>query len=93
MPRVPYLIYQEVMKRDNYSCTDCQKSFIPGSKAVLVCHHVIAKNHGGATTPENLRAMCYTCHPKYHPRIENLRKKNFRKVSEDIIGAVYERCY
>jgi len=93
MPRVPKILYEEVLKRDNWTCQDCGTPFTPGDKGVLLCHHIKPRSEGGPTTLENLRAQCYPCCAKRHPGFENLFKKNFRKVREDFLGSAYERCY
>jgi hypothetical protein len=53
------------VKRD-YSFT-CQLCFEVFDAKELNAHHILPKEDGGLTIPENLKPLCFdTCHPKVH---------------------------
>ena len=45
----------------------CEQCFKYG-RMILAdeCHHIIPVNHGGTNEPENLMALCRSCHNKIH---------------------------
>ena len=46
---------RRVLERDLYRCVSC------GTHLDLTCDHIIPESRGGATTFENLQAMCRPC--------------------------------
>lgn len=34
-------------------------------------HHIVYRSQGGADTPDNLRALCHSCHTKLHSEAGN----------------------
>lgn len=91
--RLPGNIINEVMQRDYYTCQMCGTKKSLGNKIILHVHHINPKVKGGSNKLANLILLCLTCHAKFHHGLENLYKKNFRKVREDFLGTYYERCY
>lgn len=49
---------KRVFERDAYRCVSC------GSFIDLTCDHIVPESKGGATTFENLQAMCRACNCK-----------------------------
>jgi len=82
-----------IWKRANSACEQCGAKPDPEDPEHFFIHHKKAKAQGGQDTPENLILLCPSCTKEIHPKMYNLIKKNFKKVHEDFLGAVYERCY
>lgn len=53
----------------NHICQDCHKN-----KATNA-HHLTPLTKGGENVIENLRALCFYCHAKYHPHLRGKRRK------------------
>lgn len=52
-----------VLERDGHRCVDC------GSSKRLCADHVIPESKGGATTLDNLQAMCRPCNSEKHAKL------------------------
>lgn len=67
---------RELYLMEHPLCENCEKEgrIMPAREV----HHIIALQDGGARLdPENLMALCRTCHQKFtQEEIENRRKKN-----------------
>lgn len=59
---------QEVLERDGYICKNC------GAKDSLHVHHIVPKSKGGGHHLDNLATLCFNCHTKVHPHMENMAK-------------------
>jgi diadenosine tetraphosphate (Ap4A) HIT family hydrolase len=55
---VPGSLRYEVLKAARFRCQLCG---IPADEKALDVDHIIPRNKGGKTVPENLQALCYTC--------------------------------
>lgn len=52
-----------VLDRDNHTCQHCKGKTKDSS---LHVHHIVFRGNGGSDDPENLIALCKTCHDKLH---------------------------
>ena len=60
-PRRWARVRRQVFERDGWRCTMC------GGPGALECHHVKHLRNGGAEyDPDNLAAVCRTCHIAHH---------------------------
>jgi 5-methylcytosine-specific restriction endonuclease McrA len=48
----------------NYVCQDC------GENRANRAHHIVPKSRGGSDKQINLKAVCETCHKKYHKHLK-----------------------
>jgi 5-methylcytosine-specific restriction protein A len=55
----------------HHVCVDCRVN-----KATNA-HHIVALTKGGTNEQRNLKALCFTCHSKYHPHLG--RRKGDKK--------------
>lgn len=55
---------EAVLERDGHRCVDC------GSNKRLCADHVIPESKGGATTIDNLQAMCRPCNSEKAAKVE-----------------------
>jgi 5-methylcytosine-specific restriction endonuclease McrA len=74
-------VKQAVLRRDRYTCQDCQSEYGSSRKKVfdqtlrkgkggyrweyLEVHHIIPRSKMGSDHPGNLKTLCPTCHRKY----------------------------
>lgn len=68
-----------VLFRDKYECRHCKAKNVE-----LEVHHIIQRKDGGGDRPENLIALCKTCHKNHHNRtkvLELKRPKQFRDAA------------
>jgi hypothetical protein len=58
---IPLRLRYEILKRDNFRCTNCGRS--PSNTPGLALHvdHFTAESRDGPTTKENLRTLCGDC--------------------------------
>ena len=58
---IPLRLRYEILKRDNFRCTNCGRS--PSNTPSLILHvdHFTAESRDGPTTKENLRTLCDDC--------------------------------
>lgn len=91
--RLPGKLIKEIHERDRNRCVDCGADKLDKTKQPFWIHHIKPKAEGGTDDPANLKLLCFDCTLKYHPKIANLLKKNFRCISSDFLGTYYERCY
>lgn len=68
-------IIKLVKKRDNFTCQDCKKTYLPNSPYLQV-HHIIELSKGGSNEPINLITLCSFCHTKKHKHL--LKKQGIR---------------
>jgi len=59
--KVPAKIRAAVLARDNHVCRACGFGGSANHAGYLDCDHIIAESKGGATTLENLQALCKVC--------------------------------
>jgi hypothetical protein len=52
---------EQIKKRDKYRCLSCF------STKRLTCHHIIARDRGGVSVPDNLITLCVSCHDIIEP--------------------------
>jgi 5-methylcytosine-specific restriction endonuclease McrA len=57
---IPDSMRRAVLSRDGFACECC------GAATDLQLHHIVFREHGGATTPENLLTTCAGCHGRIH---------------------------
>jgi len=55
------IIREEILKRDNYVCQNCDTKKSP---LELEVHHVVPKKIGGVDSPYNLITLCKYCHDR-----------------------------
>jgi 5-methylcytosine-specific restriction endonuclease McrA len=91
--RLPGKLIKEIWTRDKNTCQDCGAEWKDEVNRPFWIHHIKPKAQGGANDQSNLKLLCYPCTIKYHPKIDNLYKRNVRVIRETCLGTVYERCY
>ncbi len=74
-------VRKEVLERDNYSCIIC------GANQRLQIAHYISRARSGLGIPQNLAAMCVSCHfsydnGKYHKEIGEAFEKHLKAQYE-----------
>jgi RRXRR protein/HNH endonuclease len=74
-----------VLYRDNYTCQACKKKDIP-----LKAHHIESRQTGG-NRPENLIALCKSCHDKYHQGKIELKIKKIEGYKAETFMSVVKR--
>jgi len=69
-------IREYVLHRDNHTCQHCH-----GKKKdrILQVHHINGKSEGATDRPEELLAVCKTCHSKHHQGIDSIPKKKIKQ--------------
>lgn len=69
--RVPPVLRQAVMARAKYCCEYCLK---PDNLATLAHEpdHIIADQHGGSTSLDNLAYACFDCNRKKGPNLASI---------------------
>ena len=75
-------VRKEVLERDNHQCIVC------GSNYGLQIAHYISRARGGLGIPQNLVAMCPSCHfqfdnGKLHSQIKSLVQEHLKAHYED----------
>ncbi len=75
---------QEVLERDGYICRNC------GARDSLCAHHIVPKSKGGGHHLDNLATLCFNCHVKVHPHMENMIKSK-SYYSSDKEREIYEK--
>jgi len=60
---------RERFLRDHPNCEHC------GAPAT-VAHHIIRRRDGGPDTPNNLMALCASCHSRLHAKVGDNWKRN-----------------
>ena len=60
-------IKEDILKRANYKCEECGKEVF----YTLSVHHKTYERIGGREKPEDLLALCKTCHPKADKKREH----------------------
>lgn len=50
---------KDVFIHDKYTCQRCFRRFRKGG---ISCHHIIPRNKGGGSYPQNLITLCHHCH-------------------------------
>ena len=68
MPRVPKFVAVVVRERAGHVCEYCHRPE-SSSRLRFVCDHVIASQHSGATSPENLALCCTFCNLHKGPNV------------------------
>jgi hypothetical protein len=71
--KIPDPIRGEVLRRDQYKCTNCQWSYElwnPSDPRHLELHHLNHHAKGGKNDKENLVTLCNTCHDKAHHKAD-----------------------
>jgi len=66
---IPDDVRGEVLRRDQYTCQQCQWShrlWNPSDPRHLELHHKEHHARGGENVEENLKALCTVCHDKIH---------------------------
>ena len=58
--KIPLWMRKMVLARDGFVCQCCD------ARTKLHLHHIVFREHGGATTPENLLTTCNACHGRIH---------------------------
>ena len=58
--KVSKTMRNKVLARDDHRCGSC------GFRFDLQAHHIVFSSEGGATAPQNLTALCTTCHTLVH---------------------------
>ena len=67
--KIPDQVRREVMRRDEYACTECGWTHDIWNRSDprhLEAHHVIRHVDKGPNTPENLVTLCTVCHDEAH---------------------------
>lgn len=67
--RIPDDVRLDVLRRDQYRCTECGWSSAEWNRADprhLELHHIHHHVEGGANTAENLTTVCTPCHDRVH---------------------------
>ena len=83
-----------VLARDNHACQCCHGK----SKDPILCIHHIESRQTGGNSPDNLVALCKTCHDAYHRgEVELNLKRNFKSLRDAAVmsimrWAVYNRA-
>ncbi len=78
---------KRVKELANYTCEDCGKTRIR-----LYAHHIVPISKGGRNTLDNLKAICYTCHLKYHVHLQE-REKEKTKHKNSKSKILFENYY
>lgn len=63
--QIPVALRQQVLKRDNYTCTRCGAN---GEKREIETHHIIPVRKGGTHSLDNVITLCLKCHLEIEPR-------------------------
>lgn len=63
-------IRDRVLKRDNYTCQECGKTFPENRKYMLCLHHRIPLSRGGSNITSNLVTLCKDCHRLQHEHLQ-----------------------
>jgi len=95
-------IIKRIKRRDNYTCRECGKKYVPHSRYLRV-HHIKPLSKGGTSHGKNLVTLCWSCHSKKHPHLQRLLEKrgnkakffksNWRKVVSKNHGFKSKRKY
>lgn len=66
---IPDPVRREVLKRDEYRCSNCgwsQEEWSTADPRFLELHHLRPHVAGGENLPENLATLCNVCHDQMH---------------------------
>lgn len=69
--RIPDEVRRDVLRRDNYRCSECGWSYeewSPADPRHLELHHRVAHVRGGGNTEDNLTTLCVPCHDREHSK-------------------------
>lgn len=69
--KIPDDIRREVLRSENYKCTDCGWSHDEWNRSDprhLELHHIKHHREGGANVRANLRTLCTVCHDQVHKK-------------------------
>jgi 5-methylcytosine-specific restriction endonuclease McrA len=61
----------------NHKCKDC-------GKTANHAHHIIPLRKGGTNEQLNLKAVCHSCHAKYHPHLRSKKYKASKKEKKSL---------
>jgi 5-methylcytosine-specific restriction endonuclease McrA len=75
-----------ILDRDEYSCQNCK-----AKEVSLHVHHIKFRSEGGTDTPDNLIALCHSCHDGLHAgTIQINNEKLLKKASSKTKHATEE---
>jgi hypothetical protein len=76
------IVRSEVMRRDNYRCRGCSRTFSE-------VHHIVFRSHGGPDLASNLICLCSECHDRAHgvqqPSIERWELQALTHFPGDVL--------
>lgn len=78
-----YNVKAYVLSRDGYQCRKCKTK-----KGKLHVHHIVFKSNHGTDSPNNLIALCNSCHDKIHKGEFEIRGSRSKTKHATEIGAV-----
>lgn len=86
---IPQNLVDEIMVKCGRHCCICRR-FKPTH---LQVHHIVERNEGGTDEPDNLIAICLTCHSDVHTMTKLTRRftqKEIKLFREEVFKAVHE---
>lgn len=84
------------LDRDNHTCQYCKGKH---KDPKIEAHHIVFRSQGGSDEPDNLIALCHTCHWELHQGKISLNKIGKRKgtlkhaTQMNVISAFLQRLY
>ncbi|MHB1696569.1 MAG: RNA-guided endonuclease IscB [bacterium] len=78
-------VREYVFYRDNHTCRHCNGK--SGDKR-LHAHHIRHRSHGGTDMPDNLAALCVTCHDDYHAGRIELKLKGTKGFKAETVMSI-----